>query len=115
MSEPNWIAWAAGFFEGEGSFSRGGKKGGRGHILLSISNTDLDMLERFKNIVDSGNIYTMGKGNLPGRKPCWCWNAWVQDDVDRIVAQFWPYLRERRQLRYTELHVQRSRLARERR
>ena len=46
------IAWAAGLFEGEGTITR---CDGRLHLRMQL--TDLEVLERFAEIVGTGKIY----------------------------------------------------------
>lgn len=46
------VAWAAGFFEGEGSITTS-----NGRLIVRIHNTDLEPLEGFARIVVFGEIY----------------------------------------------------------
>jgi hypothetical protein len=65
------IAWAAGFFEGEGSVTRHGTQ-----FALQIKNTDLEPLERFRNAVEAGTIYGpywYDDSAIVRRKAFWLW------------------------------------------
>jgi hypothetical protein len=65
------IAWAAGLFEGEGTITICG-----GSLHLRVQMTDLEVLERFCQIVGTGKIYgpytTQFKDGF-NRKPRWTW------------------------------------------
>ena len=91
------VAWAAGFFEGEGCIKA--QKNGRFEVL-SLNNTDKDVIERFVNIVNYGNLcgpYTTKK--KPTYKPYWSWAVGKKAEVKRILEMFLPYLGKRRKQR----------------
>ena len=46
------VLWAAGFFEGEGSITRHGRR-----FAMQIKNTDHEPLARFRHAVEAGEIY----------------------------------------------------------
>lgn len=95
MSEPTAaeIAWAAGLFEGEGSIVATGKTAAK----LSIEMTDLDVLERFAQVVEAGAITAKTCTN---KKPHWkdryALQIYARDDVRRILVAFLPWLQSRR-------------------
>jgi hypothetical protein len=102
------IAWAAGLFEGEGSFivHHNRRYGG-----ASLATTDRDVLDRFQAIVGFGNIYAaMGKAHGAGvaagtRKQCYQWSGWSAVQVRQLIDLFWPYLGERRRARALEVRA----------
>ncbi len=67
------IAWAAGFFEGEGTFALR-RKHNRVMLEMSVSNTDIDSLELFQKIAGTGEITTRDRSDSkPHWKTCHVW------------------------------------------
>lgn len=92
------VAWAAGLFEGEGSITHDDRD-----LQVTLVNTDLEIVERFFEIVDRGKIYgpyTQGYRDGYTRKPRWLWVAKgdAGQDVLEILAP-WLSLRRREQAR----------------
>lgn len=110
MASSEEIAWAAGLFEGEGSISPSNRKRGLGKgIRLQINMTDLDVLERFRDVVGCGYIYKSAppdscKATRGQRKQMWKWYVGKIKDVERTMADFSLWLSPRRLDRYAELH-----------
>lgn len=80
------LAWAAGFFDGEGSTSMIRKNG----IILAICQNHVEVLERFQQAVDAGTIYgpypMKATGNLR-------WQFLASTKVAIVVlGKLWPYL-----------------------
>jgi hypothetical protein len=97
------LAWAAGLFEGEGSFCNTNNYKGVSGFLSQIGTfTDLDVLKRFHKVVGGiGYIYgPYERKTKDGRpqKTCWTWRAMSFEQVQAIVALLWPWLGERRKL-----------------
>lgn len=93
MSWDEDIAWAAGFYEGEGSVTLIG-----GRLALQIKNNDPQPLATFRAAVQAGTIYgPYGPypGQRLGRNPFWVWVAHqrVALSVLRTLA---PWLSRRR-------------------
>ncbi len=86
MSKQTEIAWAAGFFDGEGTTAVIKAKG-RVHFRLSLSITqfDPDSLHRFQKAVGAGRVY-----GPYGRR--WSYSAQKAKDVHNILDLLWPYL-----------------------
>jgi hypothetical protein len=87
------IAWAAGFYEGEGSATRHGSR-----FALQIKNTDLEPLKRFRSAVEAGTIYGpywYDDSAIPRRKAFWVWMVHGETGmaVLRLLA---PWLSTRR-------------------
>lgn len=87
------VAWAAGFFEGEGSITASG-----GRLTVRIHNTDTEPLERFASIVVFGEVYgPYERNDRDGykRKPFWAWVAQEYDALE-VLELLWPWLSARR-------------------
>ena len=108
MDRETEIAWAAGFFEGEGTIRdvKGIPRndGHRQHYMyLQIVNTDLQMIERWKRIMGAGPIYHQ-KG--PERnKPLYSVRIENGEKVKEAVKLLWPYLSDRRRERIEEVRA----------
>lgn len=91
------IAWAAGIFEGEGSFYlRSRNDRNNKYARAQVQMTDLDIMKRFYEIVGIGNLSGELRKNNPNRKPYWSWSVSGYDNVEQIYKLFKPYLGERR-------------------
>jgi hypothetical protein len=86
------LAWAAGFFEGEGCFS--------GKII--VVNTDLEPLQKLFGIFKFGTIKPR-KITLPRHKPQWKWEVWNFQHIQFIVGSMWKWLSEKRKQQATRL------------
>lgn len=87
------LAWAAGFFEGEGCVSR--KKP---RCFIAINNTDRTMLERFHQAVGVGVLrgpYGPYDNGI-SKKPYWTWSASNFAHRQAVIAMLWRWLSERR-------------------
>lgn len=85
------LAWAAGFFDAEGCFSSTPRVG----VCASITQTDREVLERFRRAVGIGKIY--GPYRTPHtddyvRKPHYFFRAHGNERVQAILAMLWPWL-----------------------
>ena len=98
MNDELQVAWAAGFFEGEGCISNVRKS-----QSISLNNTDKDVIERFISIVKYGNLIGPYKSNgtkhKHTHKPYWMWAVAKKSEVKRILEMFLPYLGKRRRQR----------------
>jgi hypothetical protein len=87
------LAWAAGFFDGEGCFSYS-NAGGYG--VVSIGQTEREPLERFLEAVGGlGKIYGPYFKEYPGRhskKPWFNYRAHRKESVQAIVGLLWFWL-----------------------
>ena len=89
------IAWAAGLFEGEGTFEI--QKNSRTSCRAGISSTDLDVLERFHRIVGVGSIRLHKKANYhTSVKTAWYWRTRNREECITIILLFAPFLGKRR-------------------
>ena len=95
--DPVDVAWLAGLLEGEGSFMRLKRQGGRpDHGRVSVFMTDRDVLERVVAITGCGNVrQVVNRGNL-GSKPIFCWMTSRLRDVETICLAVRPFMGVRR-------------------
>lgn len=89
------LAWAAGFFDGEGSVSphidkRPGRNPG---LQIDIEQTDERPLIRFQKAVGQGGRRTLCKPRVPTRKPLWRLHYGHAASFDTLIV-LWPYLSE---------------------
>lgn len=93
------LAWAAGFFDGEGCVTLC-----KGYARISITSTDLDMLERFRDAVGRGEIYDReGYQNSLGSKRQWQYAVGNLEDIELIYVFIGPFLCLRRLERFEEV------------
>jgi hypothetical protein len=91
-------AWAAGLFEGEGSF--GLRRNGT--VLLSLGSTDKDVIERFRGVVGVGRISSQPPGRNHRRKRLWRVDVIQVGEVLRVIEIVYPWLGTRRRARADE-------------
>ena len=82
-------AWAAGFFDGEGTTSvLAAKRDRHEYVRMSIAQKDNSTLERFRNIFNLGRIYKSKTRDI------YNWNNYKKEDVITVLNKMWPYLSE---------------------
>lgn len=101
MTRDQEIAWAAGLFEGEGSWSL---KERRRCLRLQLSTTDKDVLESFRNIVGAGRIIDRHE-RRPNRKRLWGWYV-ERGEAERVADLLRPFMHQRRRNRLDEIRGQ---------
>lgn len=92
------LAWAAGFFDGEGSFlirnqpyqTKAGRKRGK-YARASLDHTERDQLVRFQHIIGLGRIDKGHKSKL-GKKEIWRWVVDGHEHVQAVGAKLWAWL-----------------------
>jgi hypothetical protein len=89
------LAWAAGLFEGEGHIAWN-----KASVHLEMNMTDLDVLERFRDIVGVGSINP--KKVKDGNKPMWRWLVSGKPRVQIILMDFIPWFGAHRKERAEE-------------
>lgn len=100
MDKKLQVAWAAGLFEGEGSWIV--RK--TGYPQASLRSADRDVVERFAEIVGCGRIgFEDRKTANPLHSDSWYWQVGNRRDVRRLAETFMPYLGERRRTRALEI------------
>lgn len=95
------LAWAAGFFDGEGNVYCQTHKGNRGNRQLKVRVTQTGvhattLLERFKRAVLSlGNIHGPYPTFSTAKKRCndhWDWEAGSFEGGQAVIAALWKFL-----------------------
>ena len=85
------LAWAAGFFDGEGSTSvLSTKRDKYTYLRMSVSQKNPQLLEKFLSIVGCGKIY---KSN---QRPIHSWDCYIEKDCESVLALLWPFLGEQK-------------------
>lgn len=79
------LAWAAGFYEGEGSITATGHS-----LILSVSQVDREPLDRFALIAVVGGVLGHASKTINVFRCYGC-------DAQRVVMRLWPQLSRRRQ------------------
>jgi hypothetical protein len=92
-------AWAAGLFEGEGSF--GLRRNGT--VLLQLASTDKDVIERFRVVIGTGRTGSQAPGRNGRRKRLWRVEVSQVAEVLRIVELLYSWLGARRRARADEV------------
>jgi len=82
-------AWAAGLYEGEGSFHFAGVV-----PTIKLAMCDREIVERFAKVIGRGQIYHPKKGKDHWNEVYW-WQA-SGTQVEEIIGFLWPYLGTRR-------------------
>jgi hypothetical protein len=97
------LAWAAGFFDGEGSIFVNHKRtpgGTTGRIYtihspcLSISQVDVRPLERWANAVGGRRPTGPYKPRSAKSNPYYRWDAMGRPSVHAIIVQIWDFISE---------------------
>lgn len=96
------LAWAAGFFDGEGTTflrkERRHKGGTTGKMypltspVLSVAQVELEPLDRFARAVDGRRPGGPYKPRNDRSRPYHRWDACGRPSVHRILSLLWPYL-----------------------
>lgn len=83
------IAWAAGFFDGEGTTSiLKTQRDKYSYIRMGLSQKLHECLDRFYTIVQLGKIYKSNTRDIRS------WNCYKQGEVEQVLNLLWPYLSE---------------------
>ncbi len=93
------LAWAAGFWDGEGSCGRYYRRNGSpdGTLRASLGQAERSTLDRFQSIVGIGKVGPhMGHG-----KRYWAWQCWRQLDFMLLAFMLWPYLSEPKRAQFS--------------
>src|SRR5690349_5311058 len=90
------LAWAAGFFDGEGS-SKLDRRKDRAYISIQIGHVEPGPLHRFRAAVGAGNVtgpYDHNSKKNPRWKPHYSYQAYGENARFVIETQLWTYLSE---------------------
>lgn len=92
------LAWAAGFWDGEGCTTTQRHKNSK-NIHLSVSQVFLPNLERFQRAVGGlGKIY--GPTIQPNRRPIYCWMTGKFEHAQAVMAMLWSFLTQEKRDQY---------------
>lgn len=113
------LAWAAGFFDGEGTIYAQRRRLPSGKWSspvpsVTVTQVDPDVLYRFAGIVSAPRVlgpYTYNKGRQPNAQSHYRIHL-VRDPAVEVIRQLWPYLCEIKREQYRE--VQRKCLSQKR-
>lgn len=84
------LAWAAGFFDGEGCFNAPMQKArGRHSLQATVSQVHTETLERFREAVGFGVIYGPIQRTV---RPIWTWKVGSYEQVQMLMCVLWPWL-----------------------
>lgn len=95
------LAWAAGFFDGEGCVGAW-KRGSRiDHPSLTIAQSETSTLLRFQQaIVGLGNVRGPYRTNYPHALPVFQFHIHGIEKVQAAMAMLWPWLSERKRAQF---------------
>lgn len=88
MNDPLELAWAAGFWDGEGSCYLN-----QGYARMSINQNDVRVLHRFQAAVECGIILPYQQTG----KTYWRWRTNRYEEACQVADALWPYLSEVKQ------------------
>src|SRR6266508_3156220 len=83
------LAWAAGFFDGEGWANRA-RRGVQSRINQSDNDGVPHVLVRFRRVVGCGRIH--GPVREDGHQDLYYWDATSRGDVQAVAKAIWPWL-----------------------
>ncbi len=89
------LAWAAGFYDGEGSVSVTGStlqyKEGRTSICISVGQVNREPLDKLTDIFGIGEIYgPYARGGTS--QPIYLYKVYGYVNVQYVIAQMWSYI-----------------------
>jgi hypothetical protein len=87
------LAWAAGFFDGEGSSSLNVQRDGRKTTALSIGQTNREPLDKFDRA--TSNIGAVGgpyQPKNPKHTPWYRWSTGGLENCQLVMDMLWPWL-----------------------
>jgi len=85
------LAWASGFFEGEGSVAHQGY-----NFRIDAAQVDREPLEQLLKIIGLGKIYGPYKRENPRARPLSYWTVCGYEKVQAVACMLWPWLSRRR-------------------
>ena len=102
MTKKEKLAWAAGFFDGEGCFYvRTERKNGlvRKYVCACVVQTEKSILDKFQQIVGCGKVYTKTVKHKRYKK-AWTLQFQRMDDVTKLVKLLWTWLGRTKRQQY---------------
>lgn len=90
------FAWAAGFYDGEGSLtlvkSKKGLQRQYYRLNLNVVQTDRSVLERLQQALPYGKIYGPYRQGRGHHKDYWQWHVDVFQNIQQAICCLWPWL-----------------------
>jgi hypothetical protein len=85
------LAWAAGFFDGEGTTYSNGRV-----PRVTVPQADIRPIERFHRAVGGVGkvVFVAPPKNFPSHKPQWHWTVTKFEHAQAVIAMLWPWLSE---------------------
>src|SRR3990167_3038496 len=96
------LAWAAGLFEGEGSFSYQRREKYM-CIQVELGMTDEHPVRRFHEVVGVGSVTGPYPNSKPNHKPIYRWKIGSFEGVQAVISCLWFWLGARRKAKAIEL------------
>lgn len=89
------LAWAAGFFDGEGCVAAYVRKDGHRTLGAQVGQTDPRPLQRLRAVVREGRVYgPYARPDHPKWSSVWSWRVIGYPATTRVMTLLWPYLSE---------------------
>lgn len=80
------LAWAGGFFDGEGTTSvLKAQRDKYRYLRMSVSQKNPELLYKFQTIFNCGKVYKNSRG-------IHSWDCYRQDEVFDVLDKIWPYI-----------------------
>jgi hypothetical protein len=112
------LAWAAGFFEGEGCFDSGPSRNPEWRRpIISISQVNREPLDRFQQVMGFGKVYGPYPPRRPNDAPLHRYQTAKYEYAQATVCLLWPWLTSQRRgqalrmLRRGQWHIYTVRIA----
>lgn len=87
------LAWAAGFFDGEGYIGiTNTNKGKHKRLNVQLAQIYIEPLERFQKAVGHGKIYGPYRRNTPNRQEYWLISFTYLEETQAVIALLWKWL-----------------------
>ena len=87
------LAWLAGLFEGEGTITLIARRDSFTHLLVSVTSTDFEVVERFNAVWPVRRLHR--KAGTATAKPAWVWRM-TSMKAAAFVTDILPFLRTAR-------------------
>ena len=93
MTSQTELAWAAGFFDGEGHISLRNSGKGFKRIAVQAAQIDRQVLDRFQKAVGVGHVYGPYTPKAKTRKPYFGWQTTGGlEQAQHAIAMLWNWL-----------------------
>jgi len=104
------LAWAAGFFDGDGSTCTTKQyKVKPRRLKLQIGQCHPFVLERFCAAVEEGKVYgPYHKTSALTKRPYWLYHIENDLKVNRVLDKLWPYLSQQKKAQATRARADRE-------